>query len=333
MRKKGYLIRDNFNDDTVSLTLQQAYDYFYLAKKAENMRNTTLITYKEHYKFFVEWLKITDFEIENVSELTSQIVRDYINYMREDHYNFKTAKRGLGIQTINARIRFLKTWYSFLEKEGLINDNVMHSVNYLKLDDKRITLLTEDEMNRLFDTPDKKLYPQWRDYVLFHVLYDSALRISEAVNLDVIDIDLIRKQIILPSVKAKDRRYRTIPLSNVTIKLLNKLIEENRKVFKDSEAVFLNWYGERMAVDTFRRNLKRYLKNAGINKKYSCHDFRRQAITDMLKNGASVFAVQAIAGHSQISTTRKYVHFDDETIKNQHDLYSPLNRMVYKKRR
>lgn len=58
-------MRDDFIDDTLSFTLQQAYDYFYSAKKAENMRNTTLITYKEHYKFFVEWLKITVFKIGN----------------------------------------------------------------------------------------------------------------------------------------------------------------------------------------------------------------------------------------------------------------------------
>lgn len=96
--------------------------------------------------------------------------------------------------------------------------------------------------------------------MLFLVLYDSSLRISEAVNLDVMDIDLMMKQIILPADKAKDRRYRTIPISNRTVQLLIKLIDENKKVFKDAEAVFLNWYGERMAVDTFRRNLKRYLK-------------------------------------------------------------------------
>ncbi|MGG2084174.1 tyrosine-type recombinase/integrase [Lysinibacillus pakistanensis] len=333
MRKKGYLMRDDFNDDTVFLTLQQAYDYFYSAKKAENIREKTLVTYVEHFRFFTNWLEITDYKLKSVNDLSGEIVRAYINYMREEHYNFKTGKRGLSVQTINARIRFLKTWYSFLKKESLIKDNIMLTVNYLKIDEKKVTLLTKDEMQTLFEVPDQKFYPQWRDYVLFHVLYDSSLRISEAVNLDVMDIDLMRKQTILPADKAKDRRYRTIPISNITVQLLIKLIDENKKVFKDAEAVFLNWYGERMAVDTFRRNLKRYLKKAGIHKEYSCHDFRRQAITDMLKNGASVFMVQAIAGHSQISTTKKYVHFDDETIKIQHDLYSPLNQMVYKRRR
>jgi integrase/recombinase XerD len=49
-----------------------------------------------------------------------------------------------------------------------------------------------------------------------------------------------------------------------------------------------------MAEDTFRRNLKRYVKKAGITKPFSCHDFRRQSITEMLASGASLFAVQEI---------------------------------------
>lgn len=66
MRKKGYLMRDDFNDDSVFLTLQQAYDYFYSAKKAENIREKTLVTYVEHFRFFTNWLEITDYNLKSV---------------------------------------------------------------------------------------------------------------------------------------------------------------------------------------------------------------------------------------------------------------------------
>lgn len=333
MRKRVYVRRTAEEKPILAFTFKQAFDYFYSAKKGEEVRKTTLTTYDEHYRFFVRWLEHSDYEINKVDELTVVIVRDYMLYMREHHYNFKQKCVGLSIQTVNARIRFLKTWYSFLFTEELLEKNIMESIKFLKVDEKRVDLLTEDEMKRLFEAPDKKLWAQWRDFVLFHVLYDTALRISEAISLDCNDIDIVRRQIVLPPDKAKDRRYRTIPITNHTLKLLIRLMDENKDVFGNHEAVFLNWFGERLASDTFRRNLARYLKKAGINKKYSCHDFRRQSITEMLKNGASVFAVQSIAGHSQISTTRKYVFFDDKTIRHQHDLYSPLNRMAYKKRK
>jgi len=328
MRKRVHLRGSDLYDDViVSFTFQQAFDYFYSAKKSEDMRKTTLITYNEHFNFFMNWVKNTNKDIGLVNELSVKIVRDYINYMREEHYNFKTKMNGLSPQTINARIRFLKTWYSFLLKEKLLIDNILESINFLKVDEKRSNLLTEKEMQALLNTPDKRYMAQWRDYCIMLLAYDSALRIKELISLEVKDIDIARRQIILPSEKAKDRRIRVIPISNHTIKLLIKLIDENNKNFPNCDGLFLNWFGERMAADTFRRNLKRYVKKAGINKEFSCHDFRRQSVTEMLKNGASVFAVQHIAGHSQISTTRKYVFFDDGIIKDQHDLYSPINRL------
>ncbi|WP_391117414.1 tyrosine-type recombinase/integrase [Psychrobacillus sp. L3] len=329
MRKRVHLRNTNDEDILVGFTFKQAFDYFYSAKKSEEMRKTTLITYTEHFNFFMSWLKNSSYDITLVSELSVQVVRDYINYMRENHYNFKSKVNGLSSQTINARIRFLKTWYSFLEKDKLIADNIMFSINYLKVDEKKSNLLTEKEMKILLNTPDKRFMSQWRDLVIMFVLYDSALRISEAISLNQSDIDIVRRQIILPGEKAKDRRIRVVPISNHTIKLLIKLIDENNKNFPNCNGVFLNWFGERMAVDTFRRNLKRYVAKAGITKEFSCHDFRRQSVTEMLKNGASVFAVQRIAGHSQISTTKRYVHFDEDVIREQHDLYSPINKLKF----
>lgn len=334
MRKKVYRRKmTESKQKVVAFKFQQAYNYFYSGKQAQNMRKPTLVSYKEHYNFFINWLHRSDYEVEFVEDLTVKIVRDYINYMQNEHYNFKTKKVGLGTLTINARIRFLKTWYSFLMSEKLIEENVMELISFLRVDERNHDLLTEDEMKRLLEAPDKEMYPQWRDIVLMHVLYDSSLRIHEAISLDATDINIINKQISLPASKAKDRRQRVIPISNITVKYLIKLMEENSIAFGETDAIFLNWWGERMAEDTFRRNLKRYLKKAGIDKNFSCHDFRRQSITEMLKNGASLFAVQKIAGHSQISTTRRYVQFDDETIKKQHEMYSPLNRIAYKKRR
>lgn len=188
-------------------------------------------------------------------------------------------------------------------------------------------------MKVLLKISNVKLYPQWRDKVFMHVLYETCLRMHEAINLKEPDINFATHRINLPPNKAKDRRHRVIPLSSVTIKMLSKLIAENKAAFGDVSYIFLNWYGEKLSEDTFRRSIKRYVKNAGIIKNFTCRDFRRQGITELLKNGASLFAVQAIAGHSQISTTRKYVFFDDQTIQKQHSMYSPLQNQVYKVRR
>jgi integrase/recombinase XerD len=329
MKKKRIISRNQVeqNDSsTYCFTFHQAYEYFISAKKIEGLRSPTFTSYKEHYNFFIKWLDVQHPEIKNVNSLSVNSIREYIRYLREDHFNYKTKEYGLSIQTTNARLRFLKTFYNFLVNEKLVENNPAGQVRFIKEDERIFQPLNEDEIQRLLIVPNVKQYPQFRDKCIMFLLYDSGLRIKEAIGLTINELDLSGRRIVLPANKAKGRRVRIIPLSNIVIKLLIELITENETHF-NSKNLFLNWYGEPMAEDTFRRNLKRYVKKAGITKPFSCHDFRRQSITEMLKNGASLFSVMAIVGHQQITTTKKYAHFDEETIKNQHELYSPLTRL------
>jgi integrase/recombinase XerD len=313
----------NEESNSVIFTFEQAYNYFLSSKKAEGLRKPTFTNYKEHFNFFNSW--ITDFfpDVKTIDQLTVQLVRTYVNYLSDEHFNFKTKAYGLSIQTTNARLRFLKTFYNFLFKEELVNINPPEQVKFIKEDERIFQPLNEEEIQRLLNVPDTSQYPQFRDKCIMYLLYDTGLRIKEAISLSVDDIDINGRRIILPPEKAKGRKSRIIPLSGLVIKMLIELITENQTHF-DNRRLFLNWYGEPMVEDTFRRNLNRYVKKAGITKPFTCHDFRRQSITEMLASGASLFAVQAIVGHSQISTTKKYVHFDEQVIKNQHELYSPL---------
>jgi integrase/recombinase XerD len=324
MKKKRLTSRNvNKESNSVIFTFEQAYEYFLSSKKAEGLRKPTFTSYHEHFNFFRKWLNEFHDEIKSIDQLNVQIVRFYIHYLREKHFNYKTKEYGLSIQTTNARLRFLKTFYNFLTNEELVSINPPEQVKFIKEDERIFSPLNETEIQKLMNVPDTSQYPQFRDKCIMFLLYDTGLRIKEAISLTVDDLDLSGRRIILPAEKTKGRKTRIIPLSGLVIKMLIELITENETHF-ESRKLFLNWYGEPMAEDTFRRNLNRYVKKAGITKSFTCHDFRRQSITEMLASGASLFAVQAIVGHSQISTTKKYVHFDEQTIKNQHELYSPL---------
>ncbi|MEK3853421.1 tyrosine-type recombinase/integrase [Cytobacillus sp. FSL H8-0458] len=323
---------DENTSNNYSLTFDQAFEFFVSAKRSEGLREKTLISYDEHFRFFKNWLTSRKQEIDKAEQLTAIIVREYLNYMKQDHFNFKTKRYGLGDQTVNGRLRFLKIFYNFLYKEDLVNSNPIESVKFIKMDERPFEPLTEKEMERLMRIPNIKHFPQFRDYVIMNLLYDTALRIQTAISLRIDDVDIRGRRLVIPADKMKSRKTKVIPLSNHVLKLLMELISENKTHF-DNDYLFLNWYGEQIVEDTFRRNLKRYVEKAGITKSFSCHDFRRQSITEMLKAGASIFAVMAIADHQSVATTKKYVHFDQETIKNQHDLYSPVVKMRAKFKR
>lgn len=86
--------------------------------------------------------------------------------MQNDHYNYKTKMNGLSVQTVNARLRFSKTFYSFLEDENLIKDNSIDKIKLLKSDERKFTKLTDDELKRLFEIPNKENFPQFWDFVI-----------------------------------------------------------------------------------------------------------------------------------------------------------------------
>jgi integrase/recombinase XerD len=329
IRKRITNRNGNEEVNSVFFTFEQAYDYFLSSKKAEGLRKPTFTSYKEHFNFFNHWIKEFYPNVKTIDQLTVQLVRIYVNYLHNEHFNYKTKEYGLSIQTTNARLRFLKTFYNFLFNEEMVNVNPPEQVKFIKEDERIFQPLSEEEIQKILNVPDTSQYPQFRDKCIMYLLYDTGLRIKEAISLSVDDFDISGRRIILPAEKAKGRKSRIIPLSGLVIKMLIELITENQAHF-DNRRIFLNWYGEPMAEDTFRRNLKRYVKKAGVTKPFSCHDFRRQSITEMLASGASLFAVQAIVGHSQISTTKKYVHFDEQIIKNQHELYSPLVKVKRK---
>lgn len=337
MQQKRYIRRQdahiNVKKVNFGLSFEKAYEYYLSAKKAENVRERTLITYADSIKMLYKWFESFEYNIEVIDDVTSKMIRQYVNYLRHEHFNFKTKKKGVSPNTINAQIRFLKAFFNFMYKEGYAEYNPADSIEYLKVDELKRELLTDDEMDRLLSIPNETLYPQFRDKVIMHLAYDSYLRINELISLDVEDLHLKERKIVLPASKAKGRKERIIPINTITVKMLAALIDENNLAFDNPKAVFLNWHGERMAADTFRGSLARYVKKAGIEKEYSCHSFRRQGITDSLMNGVSLFIVQKIAGHEKIETTKKYVIYDDATMMDQHNKMSPMNRIAHKKRR
>ena len=164
---------------TVFFTFEQAYEYFLSSKKSEGLRKPTLTSYKEHYNFFINWLRETQPEITTIEQLTVPLVRQYVNYLRESHFNYKTKEYGLSIQTTNARLRFLKTFYNFLNKEELVNTNPPEQVKFIKDDERSFQPLNEIEIQKLLNVPKTDQYPQFRDKCIMYLLYDTGLRICK----------------------------------------------------------------------------------------------------------------------------------------------------------
>jgi integrase/recombinase XerD len=317
------------------LTFQQALDLVIAGKRVEGLRERTLQDYIKTWRYFTNWLKKNYEEIQTIDQLTTEIFRNYINYMkydakRYDGHKFIDAEKqdiGLSDTTINIRLRVFRAFFNYLEKEELIEFNPMDNIKLLRQDIDLTNCFTDEEVKELLRQPNQRDFVGFRDFVAMNLLLDSGLRVGEMCNLRAGDIDFQTRFITIQGEKSKNRRPRLVPISAYVCKLLLQLISENNEHFK-TDRVFLSCYGEPLTERHFNKRLKYYAEKAGITgKKVTAHVYRHTWAKNMVLNGCDAFTLQKMGGWADIRTMRRYIQMDIEDMRRSHDDYSPITRL------
>jgi integrase/recombinase XerD len=303
------------------ITFAEALELFVTAKKAEGMRVRTIADYHVHMKYFVQYLKEFYPEKKHIQDITTDVIRNYITYLRDG--------RSLAHSTINIRLRTLRCKLRFWHAEGYLESNPFDSrVKLLRTDHTTPKMgLSEKEVKQLLSVLDKRTYTGFRDYVIILLLIDCGLRINELCHLELDHFDLKQSTVTVPSHISKNRKSRVLPITRKVLKLIFELHEENKKFFDESNFLFLTYYGDQMESDTFRRRLNTYSKKTGLNELHP-HRFRHTFAKDYLLSGGDIVTLQLLLGHSDLSTTRRYLNLDSSHIKEQHRKHSPVTRYL-----
>lgn len=316
---------------TETYTLDEALEIFIRAKEAEGVRPRTVKDYRQHMKYLAEYIAREQF---NLHELTAQLIRDYVNYLRKDRVAYEGVEGrqkvsvGLSINTVNMRLRTLRTMCNFWHADGMIAENPMMTIKPVRDDQQEeVPGLSDDEVDRILNNYDEKQFAEWRDKTLVLLLLDTGMRINEAVSLTADQIDFKRLSIYIPSSTAKNRKGRDVPVSREIAKRLRQLNEETRQYFGDTDELFMNAYGEPFTADTFRRRLNRLKNHLGIPRLHP-HMFRHTFCRNYILAGGDLFTLQKIVDHADIKTTRKYVQMDNEHVRSQHNKFSPVRRLL-----
>ena len=316
------------------LTLQQALDFAVAGKKAEGLRERTIRDYINMWKYFTVWLAKNYEEVDSVDKLTTEIFRNYVNYLQYDAIRYDGHKYikdrdevGLKETTINIRLRTYRSLLNYLEREELIEFNPMDKVRLLRQDVDLTNCLTEEEVKAVLGQPNQRDYVGFRDFVGINLLLDSGMRINEALSLRINDIDFKTRFVTLTGERNKNRKPRYVPISAFVSKLLMQLIEENKVHFK-TDRIFLSCFGEPLGANHFNKRLKFYAQNAGIeSKKVTAHVYRHTWAKNMILNGCDPFTLQKMGGWADIRTMRRYIQMDTEEIRKSHDDFSPIAKM------
>jgi site-specific recombinase XerD len=189
----------------------------------------------------------------------------------------------------------------------------------------KVTFLNEDELARLFAEPDIQTITGLRDRAILELLFSSGLRVSELVGLDRDHINLKRREFM---VRGKGQKDRPIFISEAAAQWVQRYIDKRddntRPLFiryNGTKAVDLTGNFHRLTARSVQRLVSRYALLAGITKHVSPHTLRHSFATDLLMNGADLRSVQAMLGHSNISTTQIYTHVTDPHLKAVHERF------------
>ncbi|MBI3624493.1 tyrosine-type recombinase/integrase [Candidatus Saccharibacteria bacterium] len=190
---------------------------------------------------------------------------------------------------------------------------------------RQVTFLNTDELMRLFAQPDTNKLTGLRDRAILELLFSSGLRVSELVGLDRDHINLKRREF---TVRGKGQKDRPIFISETAADWIQQYLDKRRDT---TRALFVRYSGNkqvdrsgnyhRLTARSVQRMVARYALLAGITKHVSPHTLRHSFATDLLMNGADLRSVQALLGHSSISTTQIYTHVTDRHLKAVHQKF------------
>jgi integrase/recombinase XerC len=298
-----------------------------LIKWGENLNNFN--TYREA---FIEYLQIE----KNVSPYTLEY---YLNDL-DDYFEFLTREaitelqsidqqtvrlfltdlygQQLSRRSVSRKVSALRTFYYFLEREEMIENNPFLHIKLPKTEKSIPGFLYAEELEELFGVSDLADPLGQRDQAMLEILYATGMRVSECQGLQMNDIDFSIGTVF---VKGKGQKERYIPFGKFAENALNTYINDGRnklleKSNKASVSVFLNYKGEQVSVRGIRLILNRIVEKAALTVKVHPHKLRHTFATHLLNEGADLRSVQELLGHESISTTQIYTHVTKSHLRN-----------------
>lgn len=273
----------------------------------------TLANYREALKAYRTW-RGAGFSASWRDE-TADDFRDYL---------FALMKQGFKRSTIRLRFAALRSFYKFLVLRRGLGRSPVAEVQLPKAERSLPVVLTVAQIDHLLGIPlhlpvDAKS-PTWlapRDAAILELFYSSGLRISELLALDVKDLDFISETV---KVRGKGAKERIVPVGGPAISAIQRYRQEAAVT---SGALFLSKRRTRITQQAVDLLLRKYLKHSGIPFAISPHKLRHSFATHLLDAGADLRSVQALLGHSSLSTTQIYTHVTTERLKKAYDKAHP----------
>ena len=270
-------------------------------------------TYQSYRRDIIQYKNYIDSNNINYSEVNKDDIKTYLKYLQDINKKASTISRNL------ASIRL---FYQFELRKNNVKSDPTEGIQSPKIEKRVPSILTSQEISLLLEQPKNVDLKGTRDKAMLEFAYATGMRVTEIISLNINDVNIDTGYVTCKT----GNKQRNIPLGNMALNALKEYIEDSRPYLiksEDEKALFVNINGKRLTRQGFWKIIKYYKEQAHITKDITPHVLRHSFATHLLQNGADLKSIQAMLGHSDISSTQVYMQFQDESIKNVYNKAHP----------
>jgi integrase/recombinase XerD len=290
--------------------------------KVQSYARRTLESAEGHLRFFLEYLD-KETKAEDLSQLSYGDLSAYQTWL----YYTETRKgegKPLSLNTQAMRLSAVKGFFRWLFKEGILfHDPAASLAQPKQRDSLPRNILTDQQTLSLLNAPDVKSPLGLRDRAILELLYATGIRNEELRSLKLQDVDREASQARITGKGAKDR---VVPVGRIALNWLSLYLQDARPKLisrADPGLLFLSKKGRKITNGNLIDLIRKYAKKAGLPDSITPHALRHTCATHLLRAGADIRHIQALLGHSELSTTQVYTRVEIGDLKKVHRLYHP----------
>lgn len=314
VRRSNKIVQPSDSSKNSFDSFEHTFHLFIRDCKIRNLSDHTIQYYKNELTKFMKQLEAEGIET-SPSTITAEVIQDHILRMMNDHRKETT---------INANLRAIRSFFNFLERECLVVNNPVQDVKLVKQKKTIIQTFSREQVRHLFNQPNKTTFTGLRDYTIMMFLLETGVRVKELCGIRVNDINWNDGFVTIR--EPKGLRERNVPIQRTMKQQMATYLQIRGNL--DHDFLFVNIDNEPIAIRAVQSSISKYGRIAGIkNVRCSPHTFRHTFAKMSVQNGADVFTLQTVLGHTSMDMVRNYVNMFSNEINANHRKFSPIEKL------
>lgn len=286
-------------------------DYCAYLDTERNASPQTVSNYRRDLTLFTAFLAERGYAAAGPAAVSSAHVRSFIASLHGKESRATTARR----------LSAVRGFFRHLRRGGVVQANPAELLPTPQREKRLPRFMEVDQARQFLETIDGADWQSVQERALFELIYSAGLRISEALGLDLDDVD--RKQRLV-RVLGKGSKERVVPFGTPALEALERWIAARvARPGADSPAIFLGTRGKRLGARQAQAAMQRRLRAAGLRLGITPHGLRHSFATHLLNGGADLRSIQELLGHESLSTTQKYTHVNLQQLLEVYDKAHP----------